>query len=157
MLSAIRKIIGIAKVKKIQLHIDDEWVICDNVKTIQKTLQNHVMTMSKLNSEPKLDDIPEVQNHVMTMSKLNSEPKLDDIPEVQNHIVKSHVPIRLVSSAISIDALPPIDINLEEPKGDIENGIVYDIYTAIVEAIDNSEILSLFHFLNDMSIAVNGL
>ena len=135
MLSAIRKIIGIAKVKKIQLHIDDEWVICDNVKTIQKTLQNHVMTMSKLNSEPKLDDIP----------------------EVQNHIVKSHVPIRLVSSAISIDALPPIDINLEEPKGDIENGIVYDIYTAIVEAIDNSEILSLFHFLNDMSIAVNGL
>jgi len=133
--SAIRKIIGIAKVKKIQLHMDDEWIICDNAKTIQTTLQKHVMTMSKLNSEPKLNDIP----------------------EVQNHIVKSHVPIRMASSAISIDALPPIVINLEEPKGDIENGIVYDIYTAIVEAIDNSEILSLFHFLNDMSVAVNGL
>ena len=129
--SAIRKMVGMVKVKKIQLYIDDEWVICDNARTIQK--------------------------QATTIPKISSEPKFNSNQDIQNQIVQHQMPIRLVSSALSINTLSSIDINLEEPKGDIENGIVYDLYTAIAEVIENSEILSLFHFLNNMSVAINGL
>jgi len=134
--SVIRKIIYTVKVNKLHINTDDEWVICDNSKTIQRTLKNTLQTQ------------------VRTNNNLCNERKLEDIAEAQTHIAKPFIPIRLVSSELSIVTN---DINLEESLMDTENGIVYDIYTAIVDVILNSDILSIFYFLNNVSFSISGL
>ena len=139
MLAVARQMINSIKVKKLQINMEEEWIMCDYNK-IKRNLTN----ISALNITKTTDD---------TLDETTQNNNI--APDVKT---PSLIKPPIVSLVVS-QATPPVIMThgLDELVNNDTTHIFYDIYHLWIDAILESEIVGIFYFLNDITVSLNGI